>query len=267
MARGHVDDVLRVLGGASIPTLDITGGAPELHPDFEYLVSQARALGCRVIDRCNLSVLQANDKEHLVSFLRDHQVEVAASLPYFLAENTDRQRGDGVFAKSLETLQRLNRAGYGHNDSLRLTLAYNPGGAYLPGCQAALETQFRRELLHRYGIAFSQLNTITNMPIGRFGQFLHRSGNAERYWQRLRASFNPATVPHLMCRSLVSVGWDGTLYDCDFNQAVGLATDPDVPSRIEDFDLPRLAGRRVTTADHCFGCTAGHGSSCGGALA
>ena len=266
MARCHVDAVLRLLNDASIPTLDLTGGAPELHPDFEFLVSKARALGCHVSDRCNLSVLLAKGKEHLVSFLRDHQVEVVASLPYFLAENTDRQRGDGVFAKSLESLRRLNAVGYGEHNELQLVLVYNPGGAYLPGSQSALEAHFRRELWRRYGIVFSKLHTITNMPMGRFGEFLRLSGNTHRYWQRLKTSFNPATVPHLMCRSLVNVGWDGTLYDCDFNQAVGLAINSDMPFRIEDFDLNRLEGRQITTAEHCFGCTAGYGSSCGGAL-
>lgn len=268
MARHEVDAVLRVLPHAAIGTLDLTGGAPELHPDFEYLVSEARALGRRVLDRCNLTVLLEPGKEHLVSFLRDHQVEVVASLPYFLEENVDRQRGAGVFSKSLEALRRLNDAGYGVRDTgLVLTLVYNPGGAYLPGAQASLEAQFREELGRRHGVVFSRLYTITNMPMGRFGDYLRRSGNEERYWQKLRSSFNPAAVPNLMCRWLVSVGWDGTLYDCDFNQMLGMALDSGLPSHLEQFDYGRLAERPVATAEHCLGCTAGCGSSCGGALA
>jgi len=268
MARQEVEAVLEVLRLSPISTLDLTGGAPELHPDFEYLVSQARALGCRVIDRCNLTVLLEPGKEHLVPFLREHQVEVIASFPYFLEENVDRQRGQGVFARSLEALHKLNETGYGQEGSgLELALVYNPGGAFLPGSQAALEAQFREELARRYGVVFSRLYTMTNMPIGRFGDYLRRSGNEERYWQRLRAAFNPAAVPGLMCRRLLSVSWEGRLYDCDFNQALGISLGPAQPGRIDQFNYDNLAVRPVATAEHCFGCTAGFGSSCGGALA
>lgn len=267
MARREIDSVLDVLKSTPVATLDLTGGAPELHPDFEYIVSQARAIGCRVMDRCNLTVLLEPGKEHLVKFLRDHRVEVVASLPYFLEENVDRQRGPGVFYKSLVALRKLNDVGYGQKDGLELTLIYNPGGAFLPGAQATLEAQFHDELWHRYGVVFSRLYTITNMPLGRFGDFLRRSGNEDRYWQKLRAGFNPSTVPGLMCRWLISVGLDGTLYDCDFNQVLGLAVNSGLPGRIETFDYETLAKRPITTSDHCFGCTAGTGSSCGGALA
>lgn len=267
MARREVNAVLDVLKDTRVATLDLTGGAPELHPDFEYIVSQARAIGCRVIDRCNLTVLLEPGKEHLVEFLRDQQVEVVASLPYFLQENVDRQRGDGVFTKSLVALHKLNQAGYGTIEGLELSLVYNPIGAFLPGAQATLEAQFHDELSRRYGIVFSRLYTIANMPLGRFGDFLRRSGNDERYWQKLRAGFNPSTVPSLMCRRLISVGWDGTIYDCDFNQVLGLAINSGLPNHIDSFDYERLAARSITTSDHCFGCTAGTGSSCGGALA
>lgn len=268
MGRREVEAVLAALGSTPIGTLDLTGGAPELHPDFEYLVGEARRMDRHVIDRCNLTVLREPGREHLVSFLREHQVEVIASLPYFLAANVDRQRGDGVFARSLEALRLLNEAGYGQEGSgLVLALVYNPGGAFLPASQAALEAQFRQELRRRHGVEFTRLFAITNMPIGRFGDFLRRSNNAERYWQRLAASFNPTAVPSLMCRRMVSVGWDGALYDCDFNQVLGLTIDSGLPCRIEDFDYERLAARAVVTAEHCFGCTAGGGSSCGGALA
>lgn len=268
MARRDVEAVLRVLRRSAIATLDLTGGAPELHPDFEYLVSQARSIGCRIMDRCNLTVLLEPGREHLASFLRDHEVEVVASLPYFLEENVDRQRGKGVFSKSLEALRWLNEAGYGlEGSSLQLDLVYNPGGAFLPGSQASLETQFRNELQRRHGVAFTRLYTMTNMPLGRFGDYLRQSGNEQRYWQKLRASFNPAAVPNLMCRWLVSVGWDGTLYDCDFNQMLGMALNSGLPSHIEQFDYNALSARLVATAEHCLGCAAGSGSSCGGALA
>ncbi len=267
MARREIDAVLAVIRGARIATLDLTGGAPELNPDFEYLVSEARESGCHVMDRCNLTVLLEPGKEDLVSFLKDHQVEVVASLPFFQEEYVDRQRGPGVFSKSLEAMRRLNDAGYGIEESgLDLTLIYNPGGAFLPGSQAELESHFRDELARRHGVAFSRLYAMTNMPIGRFEDFLRRSGNQERYWQRLRTSFNPAAVSNVMCRLLVSVGWDGTLYDCDFNQVLGVALNSGLPSHIERFDYDALASRPIVTREHCFGCTAGRGSSCGGAI-
>ncbi len=267
MARPDVEAVLQILRHSPVGTLDLTGGAPELHPDFEYIVERARALGRRVIDRCNLTVLLEPGKEHLVSFLREHQAEVVASFPYFLKEVVDRQRQSGVFVKSLEALRRLNDAGYGQPGSgLELALVYNPAGAYLPGAQAALEAQFRDELWRRYEVVFSRLYTITNMPLGRFADYLRRSNNEGRYWQKLEASFNPAAVAGTMCRSLVSVGWDGALYDCDFNQMLNMRLDSGLPSHVEAFDYDKLARRTIATARHCLGCAAGQGSSCGGAL-
>ncbi|MBI2865405.1 MAG: arsenosugar biosynthesis radical SAM protein ArsS [Chloroflexi bacterium] len=268
IARRDLDGVLEVLRHSPIGALDLTGGAPELHPDFEYLVSEARALGRRVIDRCNLTVLLEPGREHLLSFFCDHRVELVASLPYFLAENVDRQRGVGVFAKSIHVLRLLNAVGYGVEGSgLQLDLMFNPGGAFLPGFQASLERQFRSELGRRHGVVFSRLLTLTNMPLGRFGEFLRRSGNEESYWQKLRSCFNPATVPNLMCRRLLSVGRGGRLYDCDFNQMLDLEVNVGLPQSVEGFDYDELARRSIVTAAHCFGCTAGSGSSCGGSLA
>ena len=267
MARSEIDTVLSVIRQTPVRMLDLTGGAPELHPDFEYIISEATALGCQVIDRCNLTVLLEPGMEHLVGFMSDHRVEVIASLPYFLEANVDRHRGTGVFRKSLEAMHLLNSAGYGFEGSgLDLSLVYNPGGAFLPGSQGALEEQFRTELGSRYGVSFSRLYTMTNMPIGRFGDFLGRSGNEERYWQKLTDSFNSRAIPSLMCRQMISVGWDGTLYDCDFNQMLGLGLSGGLPNHIRDFDYHLLALRTVETGRHCFGCTAGYGSSCGGAL-
>lgn len=267
MGRQEVDAVLGVLRDTAIGTLDLTGGAPELHPDFEYIVSEARALGCRVIDRCNLTVLLEPGKEHLVSFLRDWQVEIIASMPCYLEENVDSQRGAGVFSKSLKALRRLNAVGYGQPGSgLVLNLVYNPGGAFLPSSQPELEAEYRDEFWSRYGIVFSRLYTMTNMPIGRFGEALRRSGEVDRYWHELRTTFNPDGVEEVMCRQLISVGWDGTLYDCDFNQVLGIAVNSGLPNHIEQFNYSRLSTRPVATAPHCFGCTAGQGSSCGGAL-
>ncbi|MDO8674202.1 MAG: arsenosugar biosynthesis radical SAM protein ArsS [Dehalococcoidia bacterium] len=268
MARQDVEEALAVLKHSPIGTLDLTGGAPELHPDFEYLVDEARTLGRRVVDRCNLTVLLEPGQEHLISFLCDHQVTIVASLPYFLADNVDRQRGVGVFARSIHVLRLLNAIGYGVEGSgLQLDIMFNSGGAFLPGSQASLERQFRAELGRRHSVVFSRLLTLTNMPMGRFGSFLRRSGNEEIYWRKLRSSFNPATVPNLMCRRLLSVGRDGRLHDCDFNQMVDLTIKADLPQTVRGFDYDELARRAIVTAEHCFGCTAGSGSSCGGALA
>lgn len=250
-----------------IKTLDITGGAPELNPHFRFLVTSARAHGRHVIDRCNLTVLFEAGHEDTAQFLRDNDVEVVASLPYYLAQRTDSQRGLGVFDKSVAGLQWLNRLGYGSDDGPALNLVYNPTGAFLPPAQAEIEAEYRRELAKRHGIVFNSLFTITNMPISRFLHFLERSGNTERYMEKLVGAFNPAAAQGVMCRSLVSVGWDGTLSDCDFNQMLELPLTAGQPQHIRDFDGPRLAGRDITVGRHCFGCTAGAGSSCGGATA
>ncbi len=250
-----------------IATLDITGGAPELNPNFRFLVTAARALRRHVMDRCNLTVLFEPGQEDTADFLRDNDVEVVASLPYYLAQRTDSQRGLGVFDKSVAGLQWLNRLGYGRDGGPALNLVYNPTGAFLPPAQAEIEAEYRRELDKRHGIAFSNLYTITNMPISRFLHFLERSGNAERYMEKLVGAFNPAAAQGVMCRSLVSVGWDGALYDCDFNQMLELPLTPGRPRHIRDFDGEMLAGRTVAVGRHCFGCTAGAGSSCGGVTA
>jgi radical SAM/Cys-rich protein len=206
-------------------------------------------------------------QDDLPQFFRNHRIEVVSSLPYFLEQQTDAQRGRGVFEKSIEALHRLNAAGYGVEDSeFILNLVYNPVGAFLPPAQQSIEADFKRELMSRYGISFNHLFTITNMPIRRFLDYLRRSGNEERYMRKLVEAFNPATVDGLMCRNLVSVDWAGKLYDCDFNQMVDLRVAPELPQTIGDFNPEKFAGRRIRTGSHCFGCTAGPGSSCGGAV-
>ena len=268
MTRETIDQVLDAVRRCRVPTLDITGGAPELNPHFEYLVMEARRTGAHVMVRHNLTVQFTLGKAHLPDFFRAHQVEIIASLPYFLEQQTDAQRGRGVFEQSIEAMRRLNEAGYGREGSgLLLNLVYNPVGAFLPPDQAGIERDFKRELRARYDLEFNALYTITNMPIRRFLDYLRRSGNEARYMEKLVSSFNPATVAGLMCRSLVSVGWDGQLYDCDFNQMLDLPVAAELPQHLADLDLPAFAGRRIVTGIHCFGCTAGSGSSCGGAVA
>jgi radical SAM/Cys-rich protein len=268
MERHTIDLIIGAVERCSIPCVDLTGGAPELNPHYEYLVKRLDQSGTRVLTRCNLTILLEPGQEHLPEFYREHRVELVCSLPYYQADLVDRLRGPGVFQKSLEALRRLNRAGYGLPGSdLRLNLMYNPAGAYLPPEQLALEEQFRREMAERHGIQFHQLLTLLNMPIGRFKEFLERSRNYERYMGKLVSGFNPATLPGLMCRSLISVAWDGRLFDCDFNQALDLPLQDGLPQTIGDFDLPALATRPIRLGDHCYGCTAGLGSSCGGRLA
>ncbi len=268
MTRETAELVVEVLRRYDIPNVDITGGAPELNPHFDYLIREARALGRHVMDRCNLTVFYVEGKEYLPEFLRDHQVEVIASLPCYLETNVDTQRGKGVFSKSIEALQWLNRLGYGHPATgLELNLVYNPLGPSLPPPQKQLQDAYRQQLGERFGIAFNKLYTITNMPISRFLLDLTRHGNYERYMELLVQKFNPITVSGLMCRNLVSVGWDGTLYDCDFNQMLDMPTSQGLPQHLREFDAFVLAHREIRTGAHCFGCTAGSGSSCGGALA
>ncbi len=268
MSRQTAELCIAALARTAIPTVDITGGAPELNPNFRWLVEQARALGRRVMDRCNLSVLLLPSQADLAEFLAAHCVEIVASLPYFLEQQTDAQRGEGVFARSIEALRLLNRLGYGQPDSpLRLNLVYNPVGAYLPPPQRAIEADFRRELRRRYDVVFHSLYTITNMPISRFLEFLLRTGNYDRYMEKLAGAYNPAAAAGVMCRYTLSVGWDGTLYDCDFNQMLDLPVAFGAPRHIRDFRPERLERRRIVTGQHCYGCTAGAGSSCGGAVA
>jgi radical SAM/Cys-rich protein len=266
MAPEVVDACLRFLEASDISTLDITGGAPELHPLFRDIVRRARAAGRHVMDRCNLTITRLPNYADLPDFLAEHQVEVVASLPSFAGRQTDAQRGDGDFADSIAALQRFNELGYGIEGSgLLLQLVTNPVGAFLPGSQAALEANWKRELHRRHGVSFNRLYAITNMPISRYLQFLVDSGNLQGYMDRLVASFNPAAVEGLMCRSTLSVGWDGRLYDCDFNQMLDLGTDADAPQTIFNATPATLVARRIAVGPHCFGCTAGAGSSCGGA--
>ena len=268
MTAETADLCLAALAATDIATFDITGGAPELNPNFRRLVAEAAGLGRHVIDRCNLSILLVPSQRGLAEFLAEHHVEVVASLPYFLAERTDAQRGEGVFDKSIEALRLLNSLGYGEEGSgLHLNLVYNPTGAFLPPPQAAVEADFKRELRDRHGVAFNSLYTITNMPISRFLEFLLRSGNYDRYMQKLIQAYNPAATAGVMCRNMLSVGWDGTLYDCDFNQMLELPVGFGAPAHIRDFARSALNRRRIVTARHCFGCTAGAGSSCGGTTA
>ena len=267
MTRETAELCIRALAGTAIPTVDITGGAPELNENFRWLVEQARALGRHVMDRCNLSVLLLAPQSGLAEFLAASRVEIVASLPYFRPSQTDAQRGEGVFEKSMRALQMLNRLGYGVEGSgLALNLVHNPVGAFLPAKQEAIEAQYRRELARQHGVTFNRLYTITNMPISRFLEFLLESGNYEGYMERLVNAFNPAAAAGVMCRNTLSVGWDGTLYDCDFNQMLDLPVADGLPRHIRDFDPPQLHTRRIVIGNHCYGCTAGAGSSCGGAL-
>ena len=267
MTRDTVQLVIAALSRFRFQTLDITGGAPELNPSFRYLVAEARALGTKVIVRHNLTVMFEEGQGDLPDFFRDQDVEVVSSLPYFLEQQTDAQRGHGVFHKSIEALHKLNAVGYGEEGSgLVLNLVYNPVGAFLPPSQGSIEADFRRELLARYNVSFNHLYTITNMPIKRFLDYLRRSGNEERYMRKLVEAFNPCAVEGLMCRTLVSVDWTGRLYDCDFNQMLELGVSPELPQSISSFDPSKFLSRRVMTGTHCFGCTAGAGSSCGGAV-
>ena len=268
MTSETADLCLAALAASAIATVDITGGAPELNPNFRRIVTAASRLGRHVIDRCNLSVLLLPSQKGLAEFLAAHRVEIVASLPYFLAERTDAQRGEGVFRKSIQALQELNSMGYGKQGSgLRLNLVYNPTGAFLPPRQEAVEADFKRELSERCGVVFNSLYVITNMPISRFLEFLLQSGNYDRYMQKLIQAYNPAAAAGVMCRNTLSVGWDGALYDCDFNQMLELPLDFGAPLHIRDFVEGRLARRRIVTGQHCFGCAAGGGSSCSGTTA
>ncbi len=265
MSRETMQLCLEALDRSAIGTVDITGGAPELNPDFRWLVDQCVARGRRVIDRCNLTVLLSPGQRDLPEFFAGRRVEVVCSLPHYRAPSTDAQRGEGVFEKSLEALRRLNAVGYGDPDrGLRLALVTNPVGAFLPGAQASLEAEWKREMWRRYAVRFDALYCLGNMPISRFLAWLLESGNLDGYMQRLVTAFNPAAVAGLMCRTTLSVGWDGRLFDCDFNQMLELDVAGRSPAHIADFDPDGLSRRAIVVGPHCFGCTAGAGSSCGG---
>ncbi len=252
----------------TIHTIDITGGAPELNPHFKWFVESCSVLGKRIINRCNLTIITANKKfNDLPEFFAKHNVHVVSSLPYFSKKRTDKQRGDGVFEASIKGLQMLNAVGYGVPDSgLVLDLVYNPSGALMPATQEVLEPQFKAKLKDNFDVIFNSLIAITNLPIARFLDFLLESGNYEEYMEQLVNAFNPATVKNLMCRNTISVSWDGHLYDCDFNQMLELKVDSK-SNHLSNFDIEQLKNRNVVLNQHCYGCTAGAGSSCGGEIA
>lgn len=266
MTREMMKIVLGVIKRFSFKTLDITGGAPEMHPEFRWFVEEAKLSGVNeIIVRSNLTIIVSNPKYHdLPEFFSSNQVRICSSLPFYQASRTDRQRGDGVFEKSVRALKMLNDAGYGHSGSgLILDLVYNPSGAFLPANQNELEKEFKKELFEKHGIFFNRLLTITNVPISRFLEYLIQSGNTELYLEKLVNSFNPATVPGLMCRNTVSVDWRGFLYDCDFNQMLNLKIDVTKP-HISNYDPDGFMNRTIVTRPHCYACTAGAGSSCQG---
>lgn len=268
MPDAVMDRVLEIIEATDVPVVDVTGGAPELHRRWRELVARSRAAGKRVMDRCNLTITLLPNYAYLPEFFAEHGVEVVASLPHFRQRNTDAQRGDGVFEQSIEALRRLNAVGYGREGTgLELSLVTNPVGTFLPGGQAGLERDWKQQMRRLYGIEFNRLFTITNMPISRFLEHLEETGALGEYMERLVTAFNPAAAAGVMCRGTLSVGWDGTLYDCDFNQMLELPVDPRVPRTVFDFDVAALAGREIVLGPHCFGCTAGAGSSCGGATA
>ena len=270
MSAQTIDAVIAFLDASpSVTTLDLTGGAPELNAHFRRLVTSASKRGLRVLDRCNLTILEQPGQEDLAEFLANHRVEVVASLPCYLEDNVDRQRGKGVFQGSLQGLRRLNALGYGRSDSgLLLDLVYNPQGPDLPPPQCSLETAYRKHLQEHYGVVFNHLLTLANMPIQRFGSTLISKGEFDRYMQLLRDSHRDENLAQVMCLSLISVDWQGYVYDCDFNQQLGLPIRHNGQPRLHIRDLAarQLEGRPIRVADHCYGCTAGQGSSCGGAL-
>ncbi|MDP3334301.1 MAG: arsenosugar biosynthesis radical SAM protein ArsS [Methylococcaceae bacterium] len=269
MSRETLEQILAIADDANLHTLDLTGGAPEMHPDFKYLVRAARDRGMTVIDRCNLTILEADGYQDMAEFLAAQQVNIVASLPCYLEDNVDKQRGKGVFRDSLAALQRLNRLGYGQPDSdLELNLVFNPQDAVLPPDQQSLEQAYKQHLRDAYDIVFNRLYAVTNMPIQRFGSTLISQGRFEAYLNLLKDSFRADNLDNLMCLNTLSIDWQGYVYDCDFNQMLDLplGRDDQMRQHISELDLKRLADSPIATAAHCYGCTAGQGSSCGGAL-
>jgi len=265
MGRDIIELIPRVLDARDLHTLDLTGGAPELHEDFRWLVREARALECKVIDRCNLTILYEPGQEDLAEFLAEQRVEIVASLPCYSLDNVDKQRGKGTFDKSIAALQKLNALGYGKpGTGLTLNLVFNPQGALLPPEQAELQSDYQRELFDHFGIVFNQLLVIANMPIQRFGSMLISNGQFNEYMRLLKNNFATPNLDTVMCRNMLSVDWQGLLYDCDFNQQLGL-TLPEV-AHLRDLVIRDVHEHTIQVADHCYGCTAGQGSSCGGAL-
>lgn len=268
MSRETMQNCLDALDASSITTVDLTGGAPEMNPEFRWFVEQLHSRGLTIMVRCNLTIIVANPKYHdLPDFYAKHGVHVVSSLPFYDATYTDRQRGGGVFHDSIKALSMLNNVGYGHENTGRIIdLVYNPLGALLPGPQASLEKEFKRNLLDKHGVVFNSLHCITNMPISRFLEFLVNSGNYERYMHTLVDAFNADAARGVMCRTTISVGYDGRLYDCDFNQMLDMPV-ASASDHVSRFSMSELASRLIATDRHCFGCTAGSGSSCGGQLA
>ncbi len=270
MTRETMQQCLNALmANPSLKTVDLTGGAPEMNPDFRWFVEEITKLKRHVIVRCNLTIILANKKYHdLPTFFKQHNVEVVSSLPFYTADRTDRQRGDGVFEDSIKALQMLNEVGYGKEDTgLVLNLVYNPAGAFLPPSQDALQKEFKQALMKDHGIVFNILYAITNLPISRYLDYLLQSGNYEKYMEKLVVAFNPVAAANVMCRNTISISWDGYLYDCDFNQMLDLKVDCTHSKHISGFDVEALNKRSVIVNQHCYGCTAGSGSSCGGAVA
>jgi len=269
MTQDTMQKILNILAESpEIKTVDLTGGAPEMNPHFRWFVEGISALGKHIIVRCNLTIILANPKYHdLPDFFKKHKIEVVSSLPYFSARRTDSQRGDGVFETSIKALQMLNAVGYGVEESnLILNLVYNPSGAFLPADQAGLEVEFKSQLSRKYEITFNSLFAITNLPVSRFLDYLIESENYEDYMEKLVEAYNPSAVPGVMCRSTVSVGWDGKLYDCDFNQMLELEIDVESHKHIDNWNSEKILHRDIIVNQHCYGCTAGAGSSCGGTL-
>ena len=268
MTKETMQLCLKALTATKIPTVDLTGGAPELNPNFKWFVNEIKNLDRHIIVRSNLTILEANGFEDYAEFMAKHKIEIVSSLPYYKATLTDKQRGEGVFAKSLSAIKKLNDLGYGKEGSgLIFNIVYNPVGAFLPPSQEGLQKDYKRELLNNHGLVFNNLYTITNMPISRYLDYLIVSGNYDSYMEKLVSSFNPLAAKNVMCKFTLSVGWDGYLYDCDFNQMLELMVNHGAPTHIKDFNEATLVGRRIVTGQHCYGCTAGAGSSCGGATA
>jgi radical SAM/Cys-rich protein len=268
MSRETIDRIVHWLTKAEIPTVDLTGGAPEMIPDFRYFIEQVKSLRPHrhIIDRCNLTILLERGYEDLAPFLARNKVEIIASMPCYSPENVNAQRGEGVFEGSIAALQLLNSLGYGTDAHLPLHLVYNPVGAFLPPLQAELDTDYKRELQKHFGIVFNNLYALTNLPIGRFASYLRRNNKLDEYMELLVQAFNAATINGLMCRNTLSVGWRGEVYDCDFNQQLGMQWNDGARVFLWDVDPANTENRPIMTGNHCFGCTAGAGSSCGGAI-
>jgi radical SAM/Cys-rich protein len=271
MTRETIDQIIEWLAKTEVPTVDLTGGAPEMIPDFRYFIERVKTLqpARHVIDRCNLTILLEPDYEGLAEFLATNKIEIIASMPCYSSKNVDAQRGEGVFEDSIAALQLLNSLGYGIDPELPLHLVYNPVGAFLPPTQEELEIDYKRELKKHFGIVFNKLYAITNLPIGRFASYLRHNNKLDDYMRLLIDAFNPATISGLMCRNTISVGWRGEVYDCDFNQQLGMQWSGNGGSKplfLWDIDPNSLEDREIMTGNHCFGCTAGAGSSCGGAV-